>query len=88
MGSAAQSLLNTFPASGCPVGASSSQAAPTDPTTKVEDDSLRLSLCFSLSVERFITAVLKSAEFIDLFLQCSLHLNDDLYQMYPVFHFE
>ncbi|XP_070703834.1 myocardin-related transcription factor B [Pempheris klunzingeri] len=30
----AQSILNTFPASGCPVGASSSQAGPKGPTTK------------------------------------------------------
>ncbi|XP_042360906.1 myocardin-related transcription factor B isoform X3 [Plectropomus leopardus] len=34
MGSTAQSLLNTFPASGCPVGASSSQDSPKDPTNK------------------------------------------------------
>lgn len=47
MGSAAQSLLNTFPVSGCPVGASSSQAAPKDPTNKVEDDPLVFST-FSL----------------------------------------
>ncbi|XP_044036472.1 myocardin-related transcription factor B isoform X1 [Siniperca chuatsi] len=32
--STAQSLLNTFPASGCPVGASSSQAGPKGPTNK------------------------------------------------------
>ncbi|XP_049926035.1 myocardin-related transcription factor B isoform X1 [Epinephelus moara] len=34
MGSTAQSLLNTFPVSGCPAGASSSQASPKDPATK------------------------------------------------------
>ncbi|KAK5913614.1 hypothetical protein CgunFtcFv8_008130 [Champsocephalus gunnari] len=34
MGNAAQSLLETFPASGGPVGASSSQAAPKDATNK------------------------------------------------------
>ncbi|XP_074513523.1 myocardin-related transcription factor B isoform X2 [Sebastes fasciatus] len=34
IGSTAQSLLNTFPASGCPVGVSSSQAGPKDPTNK------------------------------------------------------
>ncbi|XP_068434588.1 myocardin-related transcription factor B [Clinocottus analis] len=34
MGHTAQSLLNTFPASGCPVGASSSQPGPKDPTNK------------------------------------------------------
>jgi len=35
MGNAAQSLLETFPASGGPVGASSSQAGPKDATNKV-----------------------------------------------------
>ncbi|XP_034396418.1 myocardin-related transcription factor B [Cyclopterus lumpus] len=34
MGHTAQSLLNTFPVSGCPVGASSSQPGPKDPTNK------------------------------------------------------
>ncbi|XP_068584191.1 myocardin-related transcription factor B isoform X1 [Cebidichthys violaceus] len=34
MGRTAQSLLNTFPVSGCPVGASSSQPGPKDPTNK------------------------------------------------------
>nr|XP_046271978.1 myocardin-related transcription factor B isoform X2 [Scatophagus argus] len=34
MDSTSQSLLNTFPASGCPVGASSCQAGPKEPTNK------------------------------------------------------
>lgn len=40
MDSTAQSLLNTFPASGHSVGASPSQAGPKGPTNKVEDDPL------------------------------------------------
>lgn len=38
MDGTAQSLLNTFPASGCPVGASTCQAGPEGRTNKVKDD--------------------------------------------------
>lgn len=84
MGSTGQSLLNTFPVSGCPVGASSSQAGPKDPATKVQGP--LVSPAFALFFVIFRLKPFKRPWFICLFAQWELHLNDDLYQMYPVFH--
>lgn len=51
--STAQSLLSTFPVSGCPVGVSSCQPSPKDPANKVEDEVIYLGLLNGLHMLSF-----------------------------------